>query len=100
MNESLAEILISNLLLNSIKHNYVDGEISVFLDSNGLSVVNTGSEPQGDPSNLLQRFVKNSSAPDSLGLGLSIVKSICDTCQFTLSYLVKEGEHTVRIHFI
>ena len=99
MNESLAEILISNLLLNAIKHNHVAGKMTVFLDSNGLSVVNTGSDPQGDPSNLFRRFAKNSSAPDSLGLGLSIVKTICDACQFTPSYLVREGEHTVRIHF-
>ena len=99
MNESLAEILISNLLLNAIKHNYVNGKMCVFLDTNSLSVVNTGSELSGDPSNLFQRFVKKSSTPDSLGLGLSIVKSICDTCQFTLSYLVKEGEHIVSVKF-
>ena len=99
MNESLAEILISNLLLNAIKHNHMAGKISVFLDSNTLSVVNTGSDPVGDTSALFQRFAKNSSAPDSLGLGLSIVKSICDSCHFTLSYLVKGGEHTVRVQF-
>ena len=99
MNESLAEILISNLLLNAIKHNYEAGKMTVFLDRNGLRVVNTGSDPQGDPSLLFQRFVKNSSAPDSLGLGLSIVKTICDACHFTLSYLFNEGVHTLRIKF-
>lgn len=99
MNDSLAEILISNLLLNAIKHNEEAGELTIFLDSNVLSVVNTGPNPPGDPSQLFQRFAKNSLAPDSLGLGLSIVKSICDSCHFRLSYFFKEGKHTLRIEF-
>ncbi|MEO6683328.1 MAG: HAMP domain-containing sensor histidine kinase [Ginsengibacter sp.] len=99
MNESLAEILISNLLLNAIKHNYIDGEMTVFLDSKSLSVVNTGTDSVGDASYLFQRFAKNSVAPDSLGLGLSIVKSICDACDFRVSYFFKDGNHTLRIEF-
>ena len=99
MNESLAEILISNLLINAIKHNHIAGELQIILDKNSLIVANTGPTPTEDPSQLFQRFTKNSSAPESLGLGLSIVKSICDACHFRLSYLFSEGVHTLKISF-
>ncbi len=99
MNEALSEILISNIITNAIKHNYNNGEISIYLDQDSFRVSNTGDEPHVDPNELFGRFKKDSLSPDSLGLGLSIVKSIADTYGFSVGYYYKSGMHIIEILF-
>lgn len=99
MNESLSEILISNLIINSIKHNHRNGMIEIILEEKALSIRNTGSVPGKDTAELFERFKKDSSSNDSLGLGLSIVKKICDTYGFQVYYMYKQEMHIVRIQF-
>ncbi|MEO9020890.1 MAG: HAMP domain-containing sensor histidine kinase [Ginsengibacter sp.] len=99
MNESLAEILISNIITNAIRHNYTDGEIKIDQDEYGLIVSNTGVVPHGKTSGLFERFKKDSSSRDSIGLGLSIVKTICETYGFKVSYDYIEERHLVKIYF-
>jgi len=98
MNESLAEILISNIITNSIIHNYQGGSIKIDLDANAFTVSNTGAPPQINTSELFGRFKKDSSSGDSTGLGLSIVKTICDTYGFAVSYNYKDGMHVVKVN--
>lgn len=100
LNESLAEILISNVVVNAIKHNYPGGSIEIELDANGLSVSNTGLTPKIKTSELFERFKKDSASGDSIGLGLSIVKTICDKYDFDVSYNFLEERHVVKIAFL
>jgi signal transduction histidine kinase len=99
INESLAEILITNLLLNAIKHNYKNGQIEIELQKRHLRISNTGEPPQNDTIHFFERFKKASASHDSLGLGLSIVKSICDTCNFSISYQYLNERHLIEIGF-
>lgn len=99
MNETLADILITNLLINAIKHNTESGFIKVDLDKKHLSVSNTGMALSGDPVMFFERFKKESTSNDSLGLGLSIVKKISDTYNFTTAYNYMEKVHTVIVNF-
>ena len=99
MNESLAEILISNVISNSIKHNVYEGTIIVELDHTSFRVSNSGREPAGDTNEFFHRFKKESSSGDSLGLGLSIVKTIADVYSFRVSYIYKNGYHIVEVSF-
>lgn len=100
MNEALAGILISNIITNAIKHNFnSNGEIFIFLDQNSFCVSNTGNEPHLAINELFERFKKDSSSQDSLGLGLSIVKTICDTYGFDIFYDYAEGRHIIKILF-
>ncbi|MEO6838472.1 MAG: HAMP domain-containing sensor histidine kinase [Ginsengibacter sp.] len=99
MNEPLAEILISNLLINALKHNYQNGNIEISLAANALTVSNTGPVPKIKTSELFERFKKESTSNESLGLGLSIVKTICDSYGFEVSYNFTEGMHVMKITF-
>ena len=99
MNDSLADILISNIILNAIKHNWPGGSIKIDLDENALLVSNTGQEPKLKTSELFERFKKDSLSAESLGLGLSIVKTICDTYGFGLSYNYTNRMHIIKIIF-
>lgn len=100
MNDSLAEIVISNILINAIKHNYEGGNIKVNLDEHSLIVSNTGYAPKLKPAELFERFKKDSSSQDSLGLGLSIVKTICDIYRFIPIYIFKDRRHVLKIFFV
>lgn len=99
MNEPLAEVLISNLLINAVKHNFQNGTIEIVLAANTLTVSNTGPIPKIQTSELFERFKKESTSNESLGLGLSIVKTICDSYGFEVSYNFKDGMHVMKITF-
>ena len=98
-NESLIEILISNILINAIKHNFENGVIDVNLVENRLMVSNSGVVPVTETSKLFERFRKDSTAGDSLGLGLSIIKKICEISGFSVSYLFENKMHIIKIDF-
>ena len=99
MNEILAEVLVSNLITNAIKHNTKNGSIHITLQEKQLAVSNTGSPLTTDPDILFERFKKDKAGSTSLGLGLSIVKKICDQYNFTVRYDSTKSIHTLTILF-
>lgn len=96
---SLADILVNNLLKNTIRHNVEDGWVSVELDSEKLVVTNTGLVPKVPTRQLLERFQKSQHTNGSLGLGLSIVNKICTVSNFDLNYDFEEGIHRISVKF-
>ena len=99
MNVSLAEILLSNLLNNAIKHNIFGGELIIKLMPNELSIKNTGEALHIEPDKLFDRFVKESNSNESIGLGLSLVKEICETYNFKVSYKYENSLHEIKVNF-
>ncbi|MDR3666934.1 MAG: HAMP domain-containing sensor histidine kinase [Ignavibacteriaceae bacterium] len=99
MNISLAEILLSNLLNNSIKHNVFGGDLIVNLVPNELTIKNTGEMLNIEPEKLFDRFVKESTSNESIGLGLSLVKQICETYNFGISYNYEDSMHELKFIF-
>src|ERR1035438_965801 len=99
MNVSLAEILLSNLLNNSIKHNIFGGELIINLIPNELSIKNTGEALHIEPEKLFDRFVKESTSNESIGLGLSLVRQICETYNFRVSYHYEHSLHELKVNF-
>lgn len=86
MNPYLAEILFMNLIKNAIRHNIEKGQIILQQSGNTINISNTGPVPKIDSEDLFKRFHKSSNSTDSLGLGLSIVKKICEVYNFHISY--------------
>ncbi|HEX7457951.1 MAG TPA: HAMP domain-containing sensor histidine kinase, partial [Ginsengibacter sp.] len=99
MNETLAEILIVNLLVNAIKHNIEKGSIAIELNKNHLSIANTGKILNVNPAIYFERFKKESASNDSMGLGLSIVKKICETYGFNIHYTYEKMLHILVVNF-
>ena len=99
LNETLADILITNLLSNAIKHNIEKGFIEIELNKSYLAISNPGATLITRPSTLFERFKKESSSNNSLGLGLSIVKKICDTYGFEIKYNYSKEIHTLIVSF-
>ena len=95
---TLLEIAISNLLLNALRHNKVNGKIDIELDQKMLSISNSSPQPAIQPEKLFQRF--SSAGPDrGNGLGLSIVKKICDLHGWQVVYQYADERHIFQIKF-
>ena len=99
MNETLAEIFVSNLITNAIKHNIDKGSIEISLTNKSLSISNTGLPLHGDPSELFERFKKDKVSSESLGLGLSIAKKICERYRYGINYIYSDPLHITTINF-
>lgn len=99
MNETLAEILIVNLLINAIKHNIEKGSVIIELNKKYLSIANTGKILNENPAIYFERFKKESVSNDSMGLGLSIVKKICESYNYKITYNYKDYLHNLKVDF-
>lgn len=97
MNAALADILISNLLQNAIRHNQVGGQLTIELKEKSLLICNSGEALHISPDDLFVRFKKNEASADSHGLGLAIVKSIVDLYGFSISYNYRNGMHQFSV---
>jgi signal transduction histidine kinase len=95
----VAEVLLSNLIGNAIRHNIDQGSIHIELNSKFLKIENTGIPPSSDPEGFLERFKKGSDHPDSVGLGLAIVNQICKNYGFKLYYYFENNLHVIQILF-
>ena len=98
-NAVLIDILFSNLISNSVKHNIFGGMILIELKENNFKISNSGNPLTILPEKLFERFSKNDPTTTSLGLGLSIVKKICDTYGWKISYIASDDQHDIRIKF-
>ncbi|MEP1094221.1 MAG: HAMP domain-containing sensor histidine kinase [Cyclobacteriaceae bacterium] len=99
VDEVLCGLLLTNLINNAIRHNWENGNIHVTLKGESLEVSNSGADLKMQPHELFERFKKSNQASSSLGLGLAIVRKICDLYSFKLEYLQKEEQHKVKISF-
>ncbi|GAB4019870.1 HAMP domain-containing sensor histidine kinase [Spirosoma migulaei] len=90
---SLADSLVTNLVNNAIKHNQPNGRINLTSTAEQLCLSNTGCQLISDPERLFERFKKESTGPDSVGLGLAIVRQICDSYGLQISYRETGGIH-------
>ncbi|MCT4588504.1 MAG: HAMP domain-containing histidine kinase [Carboxylicivirga sp.] len=99
MNASLAHTLIQNLLKNAIRHNVNQGYIRIEIGTKDILISNSGQVVSAEPEKLFGRFQKNSQHPQSLGIGLSIVKRICDMSDIAIRYEQKGDEHIFILSF-
>lgn len=97
-NSILIEILINNLLLNSIRHNLLKGTVGVKLSKSGFIISNSGRAAL-EQEELFKRFKKASDESSGSGLGLAIVEQICKRHQWTIDYEFQQEKHTFKISF-
>ncbi|MDY0238592.1 MAG: HAMP domain-containing sensor histidine kinase [Campylobacterales bacterium] len=77
--------LIDNILSNAIKYNKIKGSIYIDLDANRLSIKDTGKGIKEEHINLLfNRYARFDKIVGGFGIGLNIVKMICDEYNLTI----------------
>jgi len=97
IHEELAYIMLNNLIQNAIRHNILNGEISIFNESDSLVIANSSNEKELDSNLIFERFEKKSNDNNSIGLGLSIVKEIADLNTIQIIYFYKNGQHYFKL---
>ncbi|MBO1734235.1 MAG: two-component sensor histidine kinase [Coprobacter sp.] len=97
MNESLAVVLITNLLKNAYVHNNNKGRIHIYLYSKSLTICNTGADKELDKEHIFERFYQGKKKEGSTGLGLAIAESICRLYGLHIRYYYEKGEHCFEI---
>lgn len=98
-NRTLFESLVSNLVVNAVRHNRPGGTVTVFLDRYRLTVSNTSDEAALNPDRIFGRFYRPSEKTAGNGLGLAIAKAICDWHRWLIDYTYRDGIHSFTVHF-
>lgn len=93
-NPELIDILLNNLLSNAGRHNVQGGEILISLTQGKLTIGNTAELSGLNTKKLFNRFYKEAQHSQHNGLGLSIVKQICEHSGMTVSYNFTAQRHS------
>jgi len=99
MDVYLADILINNLISNAIKHSPQEKKVSIIAENHTLVISNCGQKAIQHPERLFLRFYREVNSMQSSGLGLAILKKICDLYNFDLSYNFSESQHSFTVVF-
>jgi signal transduction histidine kinase len=102
MNTTLADVLISNILSNAIKHGKEHGFLFINITLNKIEFINAGKELNVPVEKLLNKFQKNTANEDttSQGLGLNIIKKICDKYFIGFEYVNVQEYHAITLEFM
>ncbi len=99
INPQLLEILLNNLLSNATRYNFTGGSIYITLLFDRFIISNTSKEPELRRDKLFQRFYKFSASSEGYGLGLSVIKQICDASSLSIRYDFYGGKHSFTIQW-
>lgn len=99
MDEVLADVLVSNIVSNAVRYNIQGGFIRCVSAHNRITVTNSGLPITVDPEVLFRRFRKSSGSPQSVGLGLSIVRKIADNYGIDIKYTCTGNIHKIELLF-
>jgi len=97
-NPVLLDVLISNLISNAVRHSS-DGSTINIEGSREYFMISNPGEPLLNPDKVFERFHREARAEVGNGLGLSIVKKICDVTGYRLAYNYNESRHNFRVAF-
>jgi signal transduction histidine kinase len=98
MDQTLARVLVSNLIRNAIFHNKKQGNLCIEINHNTLTIQNTATAGPLVADDIFKRFYKQNRETQSVGLGLSIVHAICERYGFSIVYSFP-GTHQFSIRF-
>ena len=99
-NPQLIDILLNNLIGNAARHNTDKGFINITLQPQQLKISNTGMTNTLDEQAIFNRFYKGDTSSEGHGLGLSIVKQICEDLGYVCRYyFAKPDVHSFIINW-
>lgn len=98
INYELCYILVNNLIQNAIRHNVENGIITVLIKKNSIAIRNSGELNPLNDKIIFERFEKNGTNSNSVGLGLSIVKEIAEVYNINISYSYENKLHVFTLN--
>ncbi|MDD2699577.1 MAG: cache domain-containing protein [Arcobacteraceae bacterium] len=103
INQTHLQRVIDNTISNAIKYTTKKENIVLKLFKEGnfkiLEITNSGNEIE-DSSKLFKRFYRENSSRGGFGIGLNIIKEICDKNNIEVKVISIDGKVTFRYHFV
>lgn len=99
MDSYLANVLCNNLVSNAIKYSEGKNAILVKSGPREIAISNSGNQALKQPEQLYDRFYREADGAKATGLGLALVKRICDLYGFEVTYRYLEGRHMFTVYF-
>ena len=97
INETLATMLITNLLKNAYVHNNEHGTIQIEIGRDFIAFSNSGDLQPLDEKRVFERFYQGKKKEGTTGLGLAIVAAICRQCSLAVSYRFVNNMHEFHV---
>lgn len=94
----LIEIMLTNLLMNALWYTAGDSKIHISLSEHEFKFSNSG-EYALDAERMFKRFSAASIQTPGSGLGLSIVREICNRYDWNIRYNYMNFMHVFTIQF-
>ena len=95
-NPILLEVLISNLISNAVRYSLPGSTISIKGSKERFIISNPGV-PLEHPEKMFQRFHREQRTVLGNGLGLSIVKKVCEISGYSISYSYSSPNHQFEL---
>jgi len=94
-NENALKQILHNLISNACKYNIPDGSVNIYMKDNSLCIQDTGLGIQ-EPEKIFEREY---SAQNSSGLGLDIVKRLCESMNISIKVSSDENGSLFCLEF-
>jgi len=94
VNRDALKQILSNLISNACKYNKENGYVKIYTKERGLYIEDSGIGIK-NPSNIFERSYKEQS--HGHGIGLDIVKRLCDAMEIKIEVESLEGEGTTLL---
>jgi signal transduction histidine kinase len=98
-NQSLTEIMISNLTVNAMRNSQENTPVTILIEHDTLTISNLAANAPLNQDTLFSRFNHSSQNKNGHGLGLAIVKQICEYHHWDITYSYNNGIHTFKVSF-
>lgn len=98
INADLANVLVTNLIKNAIVYSPNNGIINIFCSEHIFSISNMSIDNKPlDEKHIFLPFYKSTDNVNSSGIGLALVKAICDKSKLKINYFFENNFHTFKI---
>jgi two-component system, OmpR family, sensor kinase len=96
MDRTKTQKLVNNLISNAIKYSYKDSNIEVTLEKNILSVKDFGiGISKEEQEEIFKRYKRGNNNEGGFGIGLDIVKRICNEYNLLLNLKSQTAKETI-----
>jgi len=89
---TLMQLLVNNLIKNGIIHNQENGEIIIKINEDFVEFKNSALDGPLDKEKIFSRFYKGTEGSNGTGLGLALVRAVCDMYGLGIHYTY-DGHH-------
>lgn len=94
------ELLLKNLIDNAYKYAPINSTITISLESCQFTITNSlASSLPKDVESLFERYTRGSNSSGGFGIGLSIVKTVCQKYNFSIKVSTKRDQITFTLFF-